>query len=208
MAKFVAQDGSKVTFDEIGVHKLSEKFPILLTEAGCKGIPLEILSCFSKGLGEVFKNLLSPDHIISREDYEIKARILLGFQFVIIFGTSMVTPSVKQIVSYVSYYIQKAKEDGQLVGLPLTIRNYSDGLMETIHKRAKNCNILFSGGKKGPITAHAYQKQVLKQIFINELLTLENNTYIHLAKEHKSGDMDNGPEAKKPKVEVSVTYHV
>ena len=151
VAKFVRQDGHKVTFDEIGVCQMSEKFPQLLRGAGCEGITLEILSCCANGLGNVYKNLLQPDQDLTREEYEVAARILLGFQFIIIFGTLMVTPSIKQIVVYVSYYLQKAKEDGELVGLPLTLRNFSDGLMESIHKRAKSGNMLFSGGKKGPM---------------------------------------------------------
>ena len=177
--------------------------PGILKEAGCEGIPLEVLSCFTGGLEMVFKNLLQPEPTLSRQQYEIQSRILLGYQFVTILGTTRATPSIKQIVVYVPYYIEKAQQDGATIGLPLTISNFSDGLMEAIHKRAKCGNFLFSGGTKGPISSSAYQQQLLTQIFAHELNMTENNSEIYLSRMQTAGTGRGEPEVKKHKVEVT-----
>ena len=62
---------------------------------------------------------------------------MLGIQAVQTFGTNAITPSIKQIVSYVPYYIDKAVADGQAMGVPLTLQNFSDGLMEENIKNPK-----------------------------------------------------------------------
>ena len=108
--------------------------PQLLEESGFQGMILEILSTFCSGVGEIVKDLRTPTEL-TRETYEIEARLLLGFPAVTIFGTESVTPSMKQAVVFLPYYIEKAKKDGSLVGMDFTLRHFSDGLMETAHKR-------------------------------------------------------------------------
>ena len=112
------------------------------------------------------------------EEYEVKARVHLGFQAVQIFGTANITASIKQIVSYVPFYVDEALADASLIGLPITLANFNDALMETAHKLNKSWSLLFSGGRTGPILKSAYQKQVIKQQFQNKAfqLTSRENT--------------------------------
>ena len=67
----------------------------------------------------------------------------LGFQAVQIFGTANITASIKQIVSYVPFYVDKALADASLIGLPITLANFEDALMETAHKLNKSQSLLF-----------------------------------------------------------------
>ena len=78
--------------------------PGILKAAGFKGTLLEILCTFCKGLESVYKNLLQTPHELTGDDYEVQARIHLGFQAEEIFGTGNITTSLKQIVTYVPYY--------------------------------------------------------------------------------------------------------
>lgn len=195
MARFVSTDGSKVKLSEVGIHSIGAKLPDVICEAGFKGVVKDVLVNFAANLTEVYHNLLLPDSTLTQEQYEIKARFLFGYPFTIIFGTKAVTPSIKQIVVYMPYYINKAAEDGKLIGVPISIRNFSDGLMETIHKRAKQGNFVYSGGRGGAIGRQEYQKQVLEQIFYNETSTLLEITSVT-----KNQSVDLTP--KKVKFEV------
>ena len=89
---------------------------------------------------------------ITGNEFDIHARCLLGYQFVQIFGTGAVTATIKQISVYTGFYIHKARQDGFLIGQPLSLRNFSDGLMETAHKTTKVGTISYSRGKQGPST--------------------------------------------------------
>ena len=66
-------------------------------------------------------------------------------------------------MTYVPYYIDKALADGKMVGLPITLANFSDATMETAHKQNKRKSLLFSGGRAGPISTSQYQEQVIRQ---------------------------------------------
>ena len=81
-------------------------------------------------------------------------------------------------MSYVPYYVDKALADASVIGLPITLANFNDALMETAHKLNKSQSLLFSGGRTGPVSKNAYQKQVIKQQFQNEAfqLTSRENT--------------------------------
>lgn len=146
--------------------------PSILKKSGFKGTLLEILCTFCKGLDRVYRNLLHTPHDLTGDEYEVQARIHLGFQAVQIFGTANVTASLKQIVSYVGYYVDKARSDAQIIGLPITLGNFKDGIMETAHKQNKQNSLLFSGGRNGPISKQHYQKQVIQQQFANEVFEL------------------------------------
>ena len=76
------------------------------------------------------------------------------------------------MVVYIPYYIDKAREDGKEIGLPLTLEHISDATMETAHKQPKQGNILFSGGRDGPADVIEYQKGVLTQLFQNEIYNI------------------------------------
>ena len=169
LARYVKKEDGTIKLDEIGVLAFAEKMPTVLIEAGFTGVTLDILTGFTSGLSSIYIALLDTPPSLTECQFECLARILLGFQFVLIFGTSCVTPSIKQIVVYTSYYIDKAKLDGDLVGLPLRFSNFSDGIMETAHKYAKEGTFLYSGGRHGATSSTEYQKLILSQLFHNEL---------------------------------------
>ena len=108
--------------------------PEILNQAGFRGTLLEVLTTFCSGLDKVFRNLLRTLHELTGDEYGAQARVLLGFQAVQIFGSTSITASCKQIVTYVPYYIDKALADATMVGLPITLANFSDATMETAHK--------------------------------------------------------------------------
>ena len=68
--------------------------------------------------------------------------------------------------------MEKALSDSAIIGLPITLANFNDGIMETTHKQNKKNSLLFSGGRNGPISKHQYQKQVIQQQFANEVFEL------------------------------------
>ena len=115
VARFVKVENGHLTvkFDEIGVLSFGLKIPSVLSAAGFRSFTLDVLMSFCSGLTEMFQNLLRPQPCLTGKEYEISARILLGFQAVVIFGEKAITPSIKQAVVYVPYYIDKALADGR-----------------------------------------------------------------------------------------------
>ena len=172
LAKSVNIDDKTIKFDEVGVLSFAERMPGILKQAGFQGTVLQILQTFCSGMEPVYRNLLMTPHQLSGDEYEVYARIHLGFQAVQIFGTASITASLKQIVAYVPYYVDKALSDAKVIGLPITLANFKDGTMETAHKQNKIKSLLFSGGRSGPISKDQYQKQVIKQQFANEVFNL------------------------------------
>ena len=122
----------------------------------------------------MLKNLRQTSQELTGDKYGALTRVLLGFQAVQIFGSSCITPSLKQIVTYVPHYIDKALADGKVVGLPITLANFIDATMETAHKQNKRKSLLFSGGRAGPISRSQYQEQVIRQQFQNEGFEMTN----------------------------------
>lgn len=103
----------------------------------------------------------------------------LGFQAVQIFGNTSIAASLKQIVSYVPYYVDKALSDATMIGLPITLANFRDGVMETAHKLNKKRSLFFTGGRAGSISKHSYQEQVLWHQFQNEVYEMTTREGIH-----------------------------
>ena len=87
-----------------------------------------------------YKTYCPPPPTLTGEEYEVSARVLLGFQAVAIFGVKAITSSIKQAVVDTPYYIDKARRDGEEIGLPLTLEHMSDATMETAHKQPKQGN--------------------------------------------------------------------
>ena len=172
LAKSVNLEEKTIKFDEIGVLSFGERLPEILKQAGFQGTLLEVLTTFCSGLDSVFRNLLRTPHKLTGDEYGAQARILLGFQAVQIFGSTSITASCKQIVTYVPYYIDKALADANLVGLPITLANFGDATIETAHKQNKRKSLLFSGGRSGPVTTNQYQQQVIRQQFQNEVFEM------------------------------------
>ena len=71
------------------------------------------------------------------------------------------------------YYIDKAKSDGELVELPLSLKNFSDSIMETGHKETKGSLVRCSGGRNGKVDQIEYQKLLLAQQMLNSLLRIK-----------------------------------
>ena len=99
VARYAKLENGRLTvkFDEIGVISFGQKIPGTLGTAGFHNFALDILVTFCSGLTEVFENLLRPQPTLTGKDFEILARILLGFQAVVIFGVKAITPSIKQV---------------------------------------------------------------------------------------------------------------
>ena len=91
----------------------------------------------------------------------------MEFQCIQIFGADLVTASIKQFVSYMGYYIDKAKSDGELalVGLSLSLKSFSDSIMETGHKETKGGLVRCSGGRSGKVGEIEYQKLMQMSTF-------------------------------------------
>ena len=174
MAKSVNLEEKTIKFDEVGVLSFGERMPEILNQAGFQGTLLEVLTTFCSGLDKVFRNLLRTPHELTGDEYGAQARVLLGFQAIQIFGSTSITASCKQIVTYVPYYIDKALSDATMVGLPITLANFIDATMETAHKQNKRKSLLFSGGRYGPVTTNQYQQQVIRQQFQNEVFEMTN----------------------------------
>lgn len=164
----------KVKLSEAGVYAFCEISHELLQNAGFTGVTGEILGTFCHGLKEVFPLLMDTPEGLTGQQFECKARIRLGFQFPIIFGFRSVTATIKQVVVYSGYYIDKAIQDAQLVGLPITLKHITDSIMETKHKECKSGNFIYSGGKSGETGKVEYQQRVLEQQFVNEWIRIEN----------------------------------
>ena len=158
---FLFEEHAKTLFDETGVLSFGARIPGILAMVGFQQFTLDILVTSCSGLTEVYNNLLHPPSTLTGNTYEIVARILLGFQAVVIFGAKAITPSIKQAVVYTPFYIDKALADGKEIGLPITLEHFCYGNMETVNKRPKEGNFCFSGGRDGRVDTIEYQKSVL-----------------------------------------------
>jgi len=88
----------------------------------------------------------------------------------------------------------KARHDGFLIGQPPSIRNFSDGLMETAHYKKRWEP--YSRGKQGPSIEREYQEGILAQQMANIALHIRSREAIpatsssskvkHLTNKHES----------------------
>ena len=112
-----------------------------------------------------------------------------------------------QVSVYTSYYIDKALADGRNIGLPLTLEHFSDATTETAHKRPKEENILFSGGRDGPADVIEYQTFVLTQVYQNEIYNIWDKGNQVKSKRPKltpSSDSESAtPNTKRRKIQVN-----
>ena len=174
VARKVCLNSYDVTFDENGVLAFYEKAEKLLNNSGFSPLVTEIFVCFCNGLKKIFQWILNTPKELTKEEYEWQARVLLGFQFILIFGSETVTATVKELVAYTGFYVEKALKDAALSGLPLSLHNFNDSIMETRHKDAKQGNYIYSGGRTGATGKIEYQRRVLTQQFCHEWASVEN----------------------------------
>lgn len=167
-------DVFKVKFSEAGVYAFLECCHEIIANAGFTGTTREVLATFCSGLMDVFPLLLDTPPGLTGKQYECKARIHLGFQFPLIFGFQSVTATIKQVVVYSGFYIDKAIKDAAIIGQQITLKNITDSIMETKHKECKSGNFIYSGGKSGETGKIEYQQRVLEQQFVNEWMRIEN----------------------------------
>ena len=149
---------------------------------------------FFAGLEKVFEWLLNTPCSLTDCEFDLYARCLLGFQYTQIFGADSVTPSIKQIVSYMGYYIDKAKSDGELVGLPLSLKNFSDLIMKTGHKETKGGPVWCSGRRNGKVDQIEYQKLLLAQQMSNNFLRIKTREENPCTSSIKRFKRKNNPE--------------
>ena len=96
---------------------------------------------------------------------------------------------------YTGFYVEKALEDAALSGLPLTLHNFNDSIMETKHKEAKQGNYIYSSGQVGETGKIDDQKRVLTQQFCHEWASVKNKekkgcSYSSDSKVHKKENED------------------
>lgn len=201
------KDGFQVKLSHAGVYAFCEIGEQLLVNAGFSGLIGDILTTFCSGLKNVFPLLMDTPQGLTGKEFERNARIYLGFQFPIIFGYQSLTATLKQVTVYSAFYIDKAISDARIVGLPVTLQNLTDSIMETKHKECKQGNYIFSGGRAGETGRKDYQERVLEQQFVNEWLRLENRENVQSTSsdrkvEQKSSQTNNN---KKKSVSTHVT---
>ena len=92
------------------------------------------------------------------------------------------------------YYINKAESYGELVGLPLSLKNFSDSIMETGHKETKGGLVRCSGGRNGNIDQIEYQKLLLAQQMSNNLLRIKTREENPCTSSIKRFKRKNNPE--------------
>ena len=176
MARKASRENREIKFDECGAIQFCLQGTDLMKRLNFNEKLTESLSLLLTSVGEYLQTLLHPPQNMTRNEFEVLSRVKFGFQLVIVFGTSQITAVQKQLTAYQGYYFEKAKSDGEMIGKPLTLRNFIDSIMETKHKESKQGNFLFSGGKSGPIGKVEYQKQVLQQQFLSKYLRIETSS--------------------------------
>ena len=129
---------------------------------------------FLQWIEKNFQWILNTPKELTRQKYECEVRVLLGFQFVLIFGSGTVTATVKELVAYTGFYVEKALKDATLSGLALSMHNFNDSIMETRHKDAKQGNYVYSGGRTSETGKTDYQKRILTQQFCHEWASVDN----------------------------------
>jgi len=87
-----------------------EKAQELLNHSGFSLLVSKILVCFCTGLKKNFQWISSTPKELTRQEYECQARVLLGFQFVLIFGSQTDTATVKELVASLHWVLHVCRE--------------------------------------------------------------------------------------------------
>ena len=137
MARKASHENREIKFDECGAIQFCLQGTDLMKRLNFNEKLTESLSLLLTSVGEYLQTLLHPPQNMTRNEFEVLSRMKFGFQLVIVFGTSQITAAQKQLTAYQGYYFEKAKSDGEMIGKPLTLRNFTDSTMETKHKESK-----------------------------------------------------------------------
>ena len=133
VAREVETEKHCIKFDELGVKSLFDNFESLLKSSNFEGLIHEVLSVFISHLKPILPEIMDMDRSWSRYSYAIKICSVLECGVVFIFGSRKVTATMKQLIAYTDYYVQKALDDAELIGLPCSLGNFSDSVMEGLH---------------------------------------------------------------------------
>ena len=202
VARKVETEKHCIKFDELGVKSFFDNFESLLKSSNFEGLIHEILSIFISHLKPILPEIMEMDRSWSRYSYAIKIRSVLGCGVVFIFGSRKMTATMKQLIAYTDYYVQKALDDAELIGLSCSLRNFSDSVMEGLHKSGKQGKYQFSGGRSGRTGKLEYQRRVLEQQFLNECFRSERTEIRTLTRSPaedtsmKTDDQDEIPVSK------------
>ena len=133
----------------MGVKSFSDNFESLLKPRNVEGLIHEVLSAFTSHLKPILPEIMEMDSSWSRYNYAIKNRSVLGCRVVFIFTLRKMTATMKQLIAYTDYYVQKALDDAELTALPCSLGNFSDRVLEGLHKSGKQGEYQFSDGRSG-----------------------------------------------------------
>ena len=126
----------QIKFDEIGYKAFWDKVDNLLVESNFSDLLLDILRLLFDGLQQFMPSLMNLKRNCSPENFEMKTRCFLGWSVVFIFGSRLMTATMKQVIAYTRWYIQQGKNDYDVAGLDIGLGSFSD----SVHKRSKQGN--------------------------------------------------------------------
>ena len=167
-ARKIDEKSKHIKFDEIGLKAFFAKHEEIVTSSNFTGITLDILKTFFASLEDIMPKRINIPMTWTRPYFYIKIRGTLGCGTVFIFGKSLVTPAMRQLTVYTGHYLDQAKHDSELAGLPYGLGQFNDSIMEGAHKKAKQGKYLFSGGKSGKVGKKEYQERVIEQQLLSE----------------------------------------
>ena len=115
--KKIDTKSKQIKFDEIGLKAFFQKHKDVIESSKFTGLILEILTTFFESLEDIMPKLLKIPQDWTRPYFDIKTRSTLGCGIVFLFGRSLVTPAIRQLIVYSGHYVEQAKNDSELVGL-------------------------------------------------------------------------------------------
>ena len=118
----------------------------IVTPSNFNGITLDILKTFFPSLEDIMPKLINIPMTWTRPYFDIKIRGTLGCGTVFIFGKSLVTPAIRQLTVHTGHYLDQAKHDCELAGLPCGLGQFNDSIMEGAHKKPNKESICLVEG--------------------------------------------------------------
>ena len=113
----------KLAFSEDGVVAFVEHFKEFLVSSSFEGLTGTVLQTFGQGLQELYQWLLRTPVGLTGMEFDVNARALLGFQYILIFGTNHVTATIKRRV-FLSTLCVKPENAVDIVLAALAMHNF------------------------------------------------------------------------------------